>query len=55
MLLPHFEKEQGFALPPLGMLPLIGGWFEEDAQEVIFLTDRLAEDLPRIRRGTLRS
>lgn len=48
LLRPHFEKEEGFALPPLGMLTVIGEASEEDVREIITLTDRLAEELPRM-------
>ncbi len=47
-LAPHFEKEEAFALPPLGMLTLTGEEVKEDLLEVISLTDRLAVEMPRM-------
>ena len=36
---PHFEKEEEYALPPLGLLPLItSGKLSEEMKQVIFLS-----------------
>jgi hypothetical protein len=48
VLYPHFEKEEAFALPPLGMLTLIKERSEEDIKGVIGLTDKLAEEIPQM-------
>lgn len=46
---PHFEKEEAFALPPLGLLArLSDGEVTSDMAEVLELTDRLAAELPEM-------
>ena len=46
-LVPHFEKEEAFALPPLGLLARLSrGELTADMAEVRELTDRLAAELP---------
>ncbi|RPJ72459.1 MAG: hypothetical protein EHM24_09375 [Acidobacteria bacterium] len=45
----HFESEEEFALPPLGLLvPLTSGVEPSDARDVVAMTDRLKADLPRM-------
>lgn len=48
VLHPHFEKEQEIALPPLGILTLTDEVPKGDVEEVIALTDRFREELPRM-------
>ena len=44
---PHFLKEDEFALPPLGLLPLLArGEVASDMAGVLKLTDRLEAELP---------
>lgn len=44
---PHFEKEEAFALPPLGLLARLSrGEVAADMAEVRDLTDRLEAELP---------
>ena len=44
---PHFVKEDEFALPPLGLLPLLArGEVTADMAGVLKLTDRLAAEMP---------
>jgi len=44
---PHFVKEEEYALPPLGLLPLIAsGKFSEEMKQVITMTDKLKRELP---------
>ncbi|MGH9794976.1 MAG: hemerythrin domain-containing protein [Candidatus Acidiferrales bacterium] len=43
----HFEKEEQYALPPLGLLvPLSQGKFEPAMAEVLKLTDKLEAEMP---------
>ncbi len=43
---PHFVKEDSYALPPLGLLPLIAkGTVTPEMSEVLKLTDKLKQDL----------
>ena len=43
---PHFAKEDAYALPPLGLLPLVAkGSVKPDMAEVSKLTDQLQHDL----------
>lgn len=45
----HFEKEEEFALPPLGLLPgLAKGEFGPELRQVLPLTERLKADLPEM-------
>lgn len=47
VLHPHFEREEKFALPPLGLLPaLASGKIEPEMAEVIIMTDTLKAELP---------
>ena len=47
ILHPHFEKEEEYALPPLGLLtPLTEGKITRDMGNVLRMTDRLKADLP---------
>ena len=46
---PHFKKEEEYALPPLGLLPmLVGGKIRPEMREVLPMTDRLKVDLPHM-------
>jgi hypothetical protein len=46
---PHFRKEEEYALPPLGLLPmLIGGKIRSEMRNVLTMTDRLKADLPHM-------
>lgn len=46
---PHFEKEEAYALPPLGLLgPLARGELTKAMREVLPLTDRLKAELPEM-------
>jgi hypothetical protein len=43
---PHFVKEDTYALPPLGLLPLVSrGTVTPEMAEVLKLTDKLKQDL----------
>ena len=45
----HFENEELFALPPLGLLPaLVRGDTDEQLREALPLTERLKADLPKM-------
>ena len=45
----HFENEEAFALPPLGLLPgLAKGEFSPELRQVLPLTERLKADLPKM-------
>ena len=45
----HFEKEEEYALPPLGLLPaLASGEVRPEMAEVLEMTDRLKVELPEI-------
>ena len=49
ILPPHFEKEEEYALPPLGLLSsLAKGKVTRDMGNVIMMTDRLKAGLPRM-------
>lgn len=44
---PHFVKEEEYALPPLGLLPLLAkGEVTQEMADVLVMTDRLAAALP---------
>lgn len=44
---PHFVKEEEYALPPLGLLPLLAsGKFSEEMEQVLPLTEKLKVELP---------
>ena len=46
---PHFEKEEEYALPPLGLLPLLAsGKFSEEMKQVVPMTDKLRKGLPNM-------
>lgn len=46
---PHFVKEEEYALPPLGLLPLLAsGKFSEEMKLVLPLTDKLKRELPEM-------
>jgi len=46
---PHFRKEEEYALPPLGLLPLLAGdKIRPEMREVLPMTDRLKADLPHM-------
>lgn len=45
----HFEKEEEFALPPLGLLPkLARGEVAREMADVLTLTDKLKAELPQM-------
>lgn len=49
ILEPHFVREEQIALPPLGLLgPLSRGTFNPLMSEIIFLTDSLHAEMPRM-------
>lgn len=49
LLDPHFKKEEEYALPPLGLLPmLVEGKISPEMREVLLMTDRLKVDLPHM-------
>ncbi len=49
LLHPHFEKEEAFALPPLGILGRLSrGEVTPELAEVLDLTNRLETDLPEM-------
>ena len=42
---PHFVKEEEYALPPLGLLPLLfSGKFSEEMKQVLPMTDKLKKE-----------
>ncbi|MDD1757934.1 MAG: hemerythrin domain-containing protein [Methanotrichaceae archaeon] len=46
ILHPHFLKEEEYALPPLGLLPVLaGGKTSSDLRAAVDMTDRLKADL----------
>jgi len=43
---PHFVKEEDFALPPLGLLPLLSkGRVTQDMKDILMMTDKLKAEL----------
>jgi hypothetical protein len=43
---PHFVKEEDFALPPLGLLPLLSkGRVTPDMKDILLMTDKLKTEL----------
>lgn len=49
ILEPHFVREEQIALPPLGLLgPLSRGTFNPSMSEIVFLTDSLHAEMPRM-------
>ena len=45
----HFVKEEEFALPPIGLLPLLArGKVDREIRRVLAMTDRLKAELPRM-------
>ena len=49
VLTPHFEKEEAYAMPPLGLLvPLSRGEIAPEMRSVLMMTDRLRADLPEM-------
>ena len=45
----HFEKEEEYALPPLGLLPLLArGEVRPEMADVLKMTDRLEGELPEM-------
>lgn len=49
ILHPHFEKEEEYALPPLGLLTrLVAGNVSAEMRNVLTMTDRLKADLPQM-------
>lgn len=48
-LRPHFEKEEQYALPELGLLPqLAEGRASADMKDIVALSDKLKADLPQM-------
>ena len=48
---PHFMKEEEYALPPLGLLPMLAkGEVTSDMAEALPMTDRLNAELPEMLR-----
>ena len=46
---PHFVKEEEYAMPPLGLLePISKGEIKEEMRDIIPITDKLKEMLPRM-------
>lgn len=46
ILNPHFVKEEDFALPPLGLLPLLSkGRVTSDMKDILLMTDKLKTEL----------
>ncbi|MBU3928700.1 MAG: hypothetical protein KKB74_12915 [Bacteroidetes bacterium] len=46
---PHFVKEEEYALPPLGLLPLLSsGKLTEEMKQVLPMTDKLKKGLPEM-------
>lgn len=46
---PHFLKEEEYALPPLGLLPLLAsGKLSEEMKLVLPMTDKLKKELPEM-------
>jgi hypothetical protein len=46
---PHFVKEEEYALPPLGLLPLLSsGKLSEEMKQILPLTDKLKTELPEM-------
>lgn len=46
---PHFVKEEEYALPPLGLLPLLSSEkLSEEMKQVLIMTDRLKTELPEM-------
>lgn len=49
ILHPHFVKEEEYALPPLGLLPLLAaGHVTPEMCDVLTMTDRLRAELPQM-------
>lgn len=47
VLHPHFVKEEEYALPPIGLLPvLVKGRVSKDMGDVLVMSDKLKKDLP---------
>ena len=46
---PHFVKEEDFALPPLGLLPLLSkGRVTPDMKDILLMTDKLKAELKQM-------
>lgn len=51
LLAPHFQKEELYAMPPLGLLSAVAaGRTPADAAGVIAMSDRLKQDMPEMLR-----
>ena len=49
VLHPHFVKEEDFALPPLGLLPLLAkDKVTPDMKDILLMTDKLRADLSQM-------
>ena len=46
---PHIQREEKFALPPLGLLPIVStGEVDYDMNEAVFLADKLKAEMPKM-------
>ncbi len=49
VMLPHIQREEKFALPPLGLLPIVSkGEVDYDMNEAVFLADQLKAEMPKM-------
>jgi hypothetical protein len=49
LLHPHFINEEEYALPPLGLLPLLAeGKFSKEMEAVLTMTEKLKSNLPKM-------
>ena len=49
LLHPHYIKEEAYALPPLGLLPLLAeGKITPEMDQVLLMTERLKAELPHM-------
>jgi hypothetical protein len=49
ILNPHFVKEEDFALPPLGLLPLLSkGRVTQDMKDILLMTDKMKAELSQM-------
>ena len=45
----HFVNEEAYAIPPLGLLPMLArGMVSEEMKEVLAMTDKLKNELPKM-------
>lgn len=49
VILPHIQREEKFALPPLALLPIVSrGEVDYDMNEAVYLTDILKKEMPKM-------